>query len=150
MITFHVEPWQSFKREAAILFPKHWKEIALHQAEIPLDVDFSTFDQMDAQGMLHLVVAREAGEIAGYWLGIIRPHFHYKQSLTAYTDVYYIRQESRGDVFAFLHMLDYVEETLKKRGVQKLFIASKCHKDLSRIFERRDMTRTEVVYTKIL
>ena len=149
-ITFHVEPLSEFKREAAILFPKHWDEVALHKDTIKLDVDFNQFDILEASGSLHIVVARDAGRIIGYWIGIIRPHLHYKQSLTAYTDIFYVRQESRKDVFLFQHMLAFVEKTLKKRGVQKLFIASKVHKDLSKIFERLGMTRTEVVYTKLL
>lgn len=150
MITFHVEPLSEFKREAAILFPKHWEEVALHKDTIKLDVDFSQFDAIDALGGLHIVVAREAGTIVGYWVGLIRPHLHYRESLTAYTDIYYVRQETRKDVFLFQRMLDFVEKTLKQRGVQKLFIASKCHKDLSKIFEHRKMTRTEIVYTKLL
>lgn len=150
MITFHVEPWSDFKTEAAVLFPIHWREIALHQDAIKLAIDFAALDGLDSEGALHVVVAREAGKIVGYWLGVIRPHLHYRDSLTAYTDVFYVRQESRRDVFVFQHMLDYVETSLAKRGVQKLFIASKCHKDLSKIFERRGMTRTEVVYTKLL
>lgn len=150
-ITFHVEPWTAFKTEAADLFVKHWKEVALNQDAIPLDIDFATLDAFDAHGCLHLVVARDDdGTIAGYWLGVLRPHLHYRNSLTAYTDVFYIRQESRKDVWAFLHMLAFVERTVKAKGAERLFISSKAHKDLSPIFEHAGMTRTEVLYTKLL
>lgn len=150
MITFAVEQWSQFKDEARDIFQIHWEEIALHKDSIKLEIDFDSFDGMDAQGVLHVVVARDAGKIVGYWLGIIKPHLHYVNSLTAYTDVYYVRQESRRDVFLFQKMLAFVEKTLKDRGVQKLFIASKSHKDLSKIFDRMGMTRTETVYTKLL
>ncbi len=150
MITFAVEQWSQFKEEARDIFQIHWEEIALHKDSIKLEIDFDAFDGMDAQGMLHVVVARDAGKIVGYWLGIIKPHLHYVNSLTAYTDVFYVRQESRRDVFLFQKMLVFVEKTLKSRGVQKLFIASKSHKDLSKIFDRMGMTRTETVYTKLL
>lgn len=148
--TFNVEPWADFVVEAEPLFQKHWEEIALHKDTIKLKIDHAAYDNLDAQGALHVVVAREAGEIIGYWLGIIRPHLHYADSLTAYTDVFYVRQASRRDVFVFQHMLGFVESSLKQRGVQKLFIASKAHKDLSKMFERLGMTRTETVYTKLL
>lgn len=150
MITFAVEQWREFIAEAQPLFPIHWEEIALHKDSIRLDIDYAAFDAMDAQGMLHVVVAREEGKIVGYWLGIIKPHLHYVKSLTAYTDVFYMRQECRKDVFVFHKLLKFVEQSLKKRGVQKLFIASKQHKDLSKIFERLGMTRTETTYTKLL
>ncbi len=150
MITYAVEPWAQFQHDAADLFQIHWEEIALHKDTIKLAIDYRAFDQMDAQGMLHVVVAREAGAVIGYWLGVIRPHLHYVNSLTAYTDVFYVRQQSRRDVFVFQKMLKFVEASLKQRGVQKLFIASKAHKDLSRIFDRLGLTRTETVYTKLL
>ena len=150
MASYAVEPWREFAVEAAVLWPLHWEEIAIDRDKIKLAVDFASFDALDAMGQLHVVVAREAGVIVGYWLGIIRPHLHYRDSLTAYTDVFYVRQESRRDVWVFQKMLDFVEKSLKQRGVQKLFIASKSHKDLSRLFERRQMNRTEVVYTKVL
>jgi hypothetical protein len=150
MITFSLEQWPDFKHEAAVLWPKHWEEVALHRDTIKLAVDFRAIDQVDAGGGMHICVAREAGKIVGYWVGFIHPHLHYRDSLTAYTDIYYVRQESRKDVWLFRHLLDFVEKTLSERGVEKMFIASKCHKDLSKIFERRGMTRTEVVYTKLL
>lgn len=148
-IAFHVEPWASFKTEAADLFPRHWQEVALNRDAIKLNIDFGTFDRLDEAGQLHVVVARDDG-IAGYWLGVIHPHLHYRDSLTAYTDVFYMRQESRRDTWAFVRMLKFVESSLKAKGVQKMFISSKCHKDLSPIFEHAGMTRSEVVYTKLL
>lgn len=150
MITFHVEPWSRYKVEAAELWPLHWEEIAINRDVIKLDVDLDKYDRMDAEGAVHVVVAREEGRIVGYWLGFVYPHLHYRRSLTAYTDIFYVRQETRRDVFLFQKLLEFVESSLKARGVQKYFIASKVHKDLSRIFERRKMQRTEIVYSKVL
>jgi hypothetical protein len=148
-VTFHVEAWQDFKRESLYLWPKHWEEIAIHKDTIKLNVDYRQYEQMDANGALHVVSARCAGKIIGYWLLIIRPHLHYADSLTAFTDVYFMDQAFRKGL-VFCRMNRFVEKTLKARGVQKIFTATKKHKDLGKLFEFMGYQETETVYTKLI
>lgn len=100
-------------------------------------------------GALMVVVARADGAIIGYWLGIIRPHLHYADSLTAYTDIYFIDKPHRksgagAELFAF------VEKALVKRGVQKIFTATKLHLNHSALFQAAGYQETEIVFTKLL
>lgn len=44
MITFAVEPWESFKREACPLWDKHWEEVAINRDVIKLNVDYAQYD----------------------------------------------------------------------------------------------------------
>lgn len=148
-VTFMVEPWSRFKIEAAPLWIEHWKEVAINQAEIPLKVDYRQFDQQDATGSLHIIVARHQGVIIGYWLGFVRPHFHYADSLTAYTDIYYLDPAFRN-AGTGAALFGFVEKSLKQRGVQKIFTATKCHLDHSALFEALGYNRTEIVFTKLL
>jgi GNAT superfamily N-acetyltransferase len=147
MVTYQVEPWDQFQHQAAPLWERHWEEIALDKAAIKLNVDFRAYDQMDAMGMLHVVVARDAGAIVGYHLSFVRPHFHYANSLTAYTDVYWVAPECRKGRVG-IALFQFVEKTLKARGVERMFSACKLHKDVGKLFERLGWTETERVFSK--
>lgn len=148
-VTYAVEPWMEFKREALHLWARHFQEVAIDQAEVPLDIDYNTYDALDAQGMLHVIAARSEGEIVGYWLGIVKPHLHNASTLWAFTDVYYIAPEFRLGRTA-LRLFEFVENSLKARGVVKMTTATKTHLDMSRLFERMGWHRTEITYTKVI
>lgn len=149
MITFHVEPWCEFKRDAAYLWPKHWEEVAVNRDKIKLDVDYAQYDAMDAQGSLCVIAARSAGAIVGYWIGVIRPHLHYASSLTAFTDIYFVDKPFRK-LGAGQQLFAFVEQELRRRGVQKIFTATKLHLDHSALFKASGYSETEVVFTKLL
>ena len=149
LVTFHVEQWPTFKAESLYLWSKHWEEIAINKDAIKLSIDYAQYDQLDRSGALQVIAARNEGKIIGYWLGIIRPHLHYSTSLTAFTDVYFILPEFRKGRTG-IRLFQFVEKTLKARGVQKVFTATKKHKDLSRMFEFMGYVETEMVYTKML
>lgn len=148
MATYAVEPWAEFKHEAAPLWDRHWDEIALDKAQIKLKIDTRAYDQMDAMGMLHVVVARDAGQIVGYHLSFVRPHFHYADSLTAYTDVYWVAPECRRGRVG-INLFQFVEKTLKARGVERMYSACKLHKDVGKLFERLGWKETERVFVKL-
>lgn len=149
MVTYAVEPWHSFKAESLCLWKSHWEEVAINQAEIKLAVDYAQYDALDSCGALHVLVARSAGKIVGYWLGIIRPHLHYKDSLTAFTDVYYIDPAHRRGRVG-IQLFKEAEKSLKARGCQKVFTATKKHLDMGAIFRRLGYVETETVYTKLI
>ncbi len=129
------------------LFPLHWAEIA--DQRIPLDVWYDCYDAMAKVGQLHIVTVRDSGLIVGYHWSIVRPHLHYKQSLTAYTDIYYLFPKYRKGMNG-IKLFKFAEKTLKERGVQRMYTASKVKLDMSVVFERLGWSKTEVVYTKLL
>lgn len=148
-VTFSVEPWKQFRQEAAWMWAHHWDEVALDKDAIHLDVDVDQYEAQEMAGALAVIVGRRRGKIVAYWLGFVRPHFHYRRSLTAYTDIYFVSKDYRKghvgrDLFAF------VEQAMRARGVQRLFTATKCHLDHSAFFEAQGYQRVEVTYSKRL
>lgn len=148
MITYQLEDYHDCVHEIDAFLPDHWREIALNQADIPLDKDEESYRQLADNGALHVLTVRKHGELVGYIAGIIRPHLHYKSSLHCFTDVFWIRPDCRKGRIG-IELFKRYRETLKARGVKKCFIASKCHLDMSVIFERLGWTRTEIVYSCI-
>jgi GNAT superfamily N-acetyltransferase len=141
-VTYAVEPWQEFKRESLVLWPRHWEEVALDRDKIKLNVDYDQYENIDAIGALHVVVARSSGRIVGYWLGVVRPHLHYADSLSAFTDVYYVDPEFRKGRVG-INLFKYAEKTLRARG-------TKVHLDMSKVFEHLGYRKTEILFTKVL
>lgn len=148
MITFQEESFEQVLPEMKALLELHWKEIAMNQDLIKLDPCYDEYITFEHQGMLHLVVARDAGRMVGYHLSFIRPHLHYKNSLSAIVDIYFVLPECRGG--AGFKLLRFVEQSLKARGVQKIFTACKLHHDIGTLFDRLGYTEIERMYTKVI
>lgn len=149
ILTFQVEDWFSVKNKMEWLFPLHWQEVATYQNKINLDLDYETYDQLASDGELLIITARDGLKIVGYHWLILKTHLHYKQSLTAFTDVFFLHPDYRKG-FNGVNLFKFVEEALKNKGVQRFIISSKTTHDKSKIFERLSFDRVEVVYSKIL
>lgn len=149
MITFMVEPWSACFGEMSKLWQEHWEEVAINRNSIQLDPDLDEYASLERTGALHVVVARERGAIVGYHISIVRPHLHYRRSLSAFTDVYFLRASHRKGLTG-VRLIKAAEETLRARGVQKMFTGTKKHLDMGPIFERLGWTETERLYTKVI
>lgn len=149
MITFAVEDWFEVRGQMAIHWPEHWAEVALNKDTIPLDPDFDSYDMHANSGVLHIVVARKQGAVVGYHVSIVRPHLHYRRSLSAFTDVYYVAPQYRTGRTP-LRLFEFVEKTLKARGVQKIFTGTKLSLDAGPLFKHMGWTPTETLFTKYI
>ncbi len=149
MVTYQVEGWFDVKDEMSHLWPLHWQEVALNRDKIPLEPDFDSYAAYANSGMLHIVVARKDGEIIGYHFSVVRPHLHYKNSLSAFTDIYFIAPAHRTGRTP-MRLFEHVEKTLKARGVKKLFTGTKLSLNAGPLFEHMGWTPTETLYTKYI
>lgn len=149
MITFSVESWSDVVEEMKPLWPAHWEEVAMNKDQIKLNPDYKSYEAYEKSGALHIVVMRENGKVAGYHISIVRTHLHYADSLNAFTDVYYIEKEHRKGL-AGIKLFREVEDTLKARGVQKIFTGTKKHLDMSKLLEYMGYVSTETLFTKML
>lgn len=148
-ITYQVERWNSVVCEMAPFAPLHWEEIALDHNAVPLDMNWNKYREMDKSGMLHLVTARDDGKIIGYHVSMIGGHLHYKSTLHASVDLYFVKQEYRKGRIG-IKLFKFTEESLKAIGVQKIVTGTKVHKDNSRLFEYLGYHNTEIIFTKLI
>lgn len=149
MITFQLEKYADCIAEIDALLPLHYTEIANDKEIIPLDKNHTAYEELDKIGQLHIVTVRLDGKIIGYHASIVRPHLHYKSTLCAFNDVYFLLPEYRKSKIG-IQMFEKVEETLKARGVVKVFTGTKCKHDHSKMFELMGWTRVEYLYAKVL
>jgi GNAT superfamily N-acetyltransferase len=146
MITAHVESFEENLEYLKPLLPIHYKELALNQDKVPLSPQFDKYVATEKQGGLIFVTLRKAGEMVGYFIGFIAPGLHYSTCLTCQMDIFYVLPEHRGGGTGF-QLFRFVEQQLKKRGVQRLFVGSKLHKDASWLFEKLNYTPVETYYS---
>lgn len=149
MITYQVEDWADCWQEMSGLWQAHYEEVALNRDKIRLDPDLDAYHTLNANGQLHVVTVRENGALIGYHIAFVRPHIHYRTSLSAYSDVYYVKPEHRKGMVGVKLFIE-TEKFLKQRGVERLYTGTKMSKDMAAIFERLGWREVERQFSKYI
>ena len=149
MLTAQIESFTERLEEFRPLFPLHWEELALNKDKVPLDPQYDIYIQREARGELLFVTLRELGTPVGYFIGFIAPGLHYRTCLTCTMDIFYVHPAKRGGRGG-IKLFKFVEKELRRRGVDRWFVGSKCHADASWLFEILGFDRVEVYYSKWL
>jgi hypothetical protein len=143
----------TFQREARVdcllelkqLFPLHYEEIALFRDRIKLNPLWSGYEQIDLAGKLHIFTAREGAQLVGYHISTLMPHPHYADHLMLFTDIFFMKQESRKGL-AGLRFLQAIKNYAKSVGAEHLVMGTKLHKDLAILFERLGGVPTDMLF----
>jgi GNAT superfamily N-acetyltransferase len=149
IVTYAVERLADMHGEMELLLPLHWQEIARDRERIKLAPDWAAYFALENAGGLHVMVARAAGRMIGYHISFIRPHLHYRYSLSAITDIYFVLPEYRQGRVG-IELFKQVEKSWKARGVEKAFTGCKVAKDMQPLFERLGWTWIEKTFAKVL
>lgn len=148
-LTAQVEAFAAIRQEILPLLHRHWQEIALDQNRVKLDPDWQRYERMDDAGQLSIVTMRAAGELVGYCVMMISPELHYRSTLGARMDIFWLAPEMRGRMGG-VKLFRAVEAELKRRGVKRAYMGSKLHKDSSRLFEAMGYRPIETWFSKLL
>lgn len=126
----------------------------MDQAAIPLDPAWHWYVDMELSGCYHMMTVRDEGILVGYYGAIVKPHLHYKTSLTAWSDILYILPEYRktgwGLAGTGYRLICEAEKMLKDLGVQKSYLMTKAYLPIKIIVKRLKYRLTEIIYTKLL
>ena len=145
---YAVELLHTSYADAQILTKMHFEEIAANKDVIKLNPDHNSYEEAEENHNLHIVTCRVDGVLVGYHLSFIRFHLHYKDSLTAYTDLFFIHPSYRRGRVG-VNLFKYAEKTLWQRGVQRIYMPTKLKLDVGALFERLGFDAIERVYTKV-
>lgn len=149
MITCHIESFKEGLPELQQVLPLHYEELALNKEHVPLAPQYDIYFAREDRGELLYVTMRSEGRLIGYFIGFIAPGLHYKTCLTCIMDIFYVVEEFRG-LGGGQQLFKFVEQELRRRKVQRWFVGSKLHKDISGMFEKLNFEPAEVTYTKWL
>lgn len=149
VVTFQVERVTDILDEVKPLLEAHWREIALYQDQFPLNPDYEKYLALDRAGVVHIVTARTAGELIGYYISFIMPHLHYRDCIVAMNDILFLKSEYRRGRTG-MQMIAFAEEDLKRIGVNRMTIHVKTAHDFSPALLRMGFTEIERNFDKLL
>jgi hypothetical protein len=147
-ISFQVERFSDVIGEMREYFTAHYQELATFKDKISeVNPDYALYEAMDAAGKLHVVTARSEDKLVGYYVGVVMPQPHYKTTLYAMADLYWLRPDFRKGATGIEFLL-FIEGSLKERGVQVTVMGTKMSKDLGKLYEHLGYTETDRVFRK--
>lgn len=146
MVTILIESFEDRLPELRPLLPLHYEELALDKDKVPLAPNYGVYIEREHHGQLMFMVARDRGELIGYFIGFVMPGLHYMTCLTLAMDIFYIHPEHRGNNTGIL-LFQAVEAEAKRRGVQRMIVSTKVHFSAAWLFKRLGYTEIEHVYS---
>ena len=149
MLTFQQEHWPDFVEEIKPLLSLQWGEIALDHDEIPLDPDWERYADADAKGQLKTTTVRDGKKLVGWYASIVTPHPHYKSTLFAFLDLYYILPKYRTAING-MRLFVEMEKSMRALGVKEMISITKMHHNVAPLFERLGWRETGITFTKVL
>ena len=150
MLTFAIERFSDVYGELLPLLCEHYAEISTHRDHgVELEPQVGVYRAREADGSLMMVIGREAGQIAAYFVCFVAPGLHYAGCLTCLPDIFYVRPDLRTGR-AGIRMFKFVEAELRRRGVKRWAVGSKVEHDASALFRYLDFQPVEITYEKWL
>ena len=152
-ITF--EPFYVIARELPPLFRRHWREMGLHKELIPLDPNWDLMMQQSLNGILHVLTVRDEERLVGYIFNVVGPHNHFKTTLHAYLDMFWLDPAYRRGLTG-LKMFRENEKHLRKLGVVRILAGetlhwhSKRNRQLRVLFRYLGFKAHEIMFSKLL
>lgn len=142
------EPLADCWGEMTDLFGEHYQEIA-HFKDIALEPDELAYFKLAGAGAIRVYTVRDAGELVGYAMFILRPNPHYRSSLTAVQDVLYLKPAYRRGRTG-ITLIRVSETRLRAEGVQVVYHHVKRTNRVGELLARLGYDLVDQVYAKRL
>ena len=145
MITYQLETWYDFFRDARKLLQDNNQETDLFN--LALDVDEGLYEELEDTGWLKVYTMRKGSELVGYCVFMLFYNMHHRTSLQAKQDVLYINKGNRGRCLPFL---TYCDGELKELGVEFIHQCVPDMNDWSPVLKRMGYEKLETIYLRRL
>lgn len=149
MLEFKVEKLDECLDEMKPLLEDHWEEIAIYRDKIKLNFDEEKYRFMEKAGTLHIVTARDKGELVGYFVSFIVTHMHYSDHTYAMNDILFLLPDYRHAGNA-ADMFGYAEDRLKELGVSVISLHMKVEHPFHTLSDYLGYDRVEYNYSKYI
>lgn len=148
-LVYQAETWPDVVEEITPLLKLQWEELALDKEDIPYDPDWDRYSRLHKEGIFKITTVRDNRKLVGWYFTFVCPHLHYKSSIFAFVDVYYLLPEYRKGSIG-VKLFTEMESQMRELGVIEMISISKNHIDTSSLFDRLKWRFTGKTYTKVL
>lgn len=145
-VRFAVEPYIEAVSAVRELYPLAFDELGSGNE---LRVDYPNYELLNDQGQLRLITARSDSSVVGYHLGIIGDHRHYADSLTYFSDAFFLKSEYRIGRTG-IKFIEFVIDDARSVGAKRLFMCASVRHEIDPILLRLGFNAIERVYAKDL
>ena len=129
---------------------RHWQEAGLERDKMPLDIDVARYEAAERNAVLKVFAVCLGGEPVGYAQYFITTHPHYKSTVWAISDTFYIEPEHRSIVTA-LGFFQFIEGCLREDGARFMYTTTEVDvPGAARVLERLGHTPAELSFVKSL
>lgn len=146
---FGWEKFHAIAHELPPLFNEHWRELALNRDAIPLDPNWDQFYRLDVEGALQVLTARiPNGQLVGYIFLLVGPHLHYKSTIWAHADMYWLDPVYRQG-WTGVRMFKALIAGAKVMKAANLTLATKMHfmdNRVTKLLQRLGFTPIETIH----
>jgi GNAT superfamily N-acetyltransferase len=150
--SYQVEQLHDVIEELKPFAPLHWSELGLTKDNVPLDMDWERYLDLEDNDKLHLVTVRHNGHVIGYQFTFVGGHFHYKSTKHGLVDLYYLLPQFRKGKVG-VELFKFAEAELKKIGVVKIITGCKAKLpglDHTKLFEHLGYELSDYQFIKII
>ena len=147
-ITFQKEMFLKLMPELPEFFLIHDSEVE-ESDNTPIDVDWQRYLGMEANGLLHIMAARDGKKLIGYYIAMVVPHLHRKHRLCAYSDMFFLLPEYRNGWTGY-KLFTETEKMFKSLGVRKSYLVTKVKMPITIMIKRLKYVLIERVHIKML
>lgn len=147
--SYQVESFEKCKADFEPFVMQHWNELGLSKEDVPIDFDWNRFFEQDRKGKLHTVTVRKDGQLVGYHISFLGSHPHYKSTMHAMVDLYFLEPSLRKGRTG-MKLFKFAEQELKKLGVVKIYTGCKVKFDHTRLFEYLGYELSDYQFIKVL
>lgn len=146
---FAEEKLKDCLEEIKPLLHEHWLEVANDKEVIKLNPAYDIYLSLEESGILHVVTARNNGELVGYFISMVIPDLHYSDHIFANNDILFLKKEFRNGAFAY-KMFSFAEEKLIALGASAIHIRMKTSFPFDALCEKLGYKFVEKVYRKVV
>lgn len=146
MITFQEETYSGIIDEIKPLLKLQWEEIGVFDRErIPLKPNWEWYQIIQDKKSLHIITVRDSQKLIGYYVSIITPHIHYKNTLVAENDIVYLDKKYRKGLTGY-KLIKFAVEQLKSK-VQVVILSMKAKQSFMPLADRLGFKLTDYKLT---
>ena len=146
MITYQEEKYFDIKEEIKPLLKLQWEEIGIFDKEqVSLNPNWDWYQILADKKNLHIITVRDEQKLIGYYISIITPHIHYKNTLIAENDILYLYKDYRKGLTGY-KLIKFAIEQLKVK-VQVIILSMKAKQSFFPLANRLGFKLTDYKLT---